>query len=72
MAAGNALALWVVYDKPTDFPNQFVARKWMNEIATDELLFSENLPELRRQLPPNLCCLERMPGDDPKIVEVWL
>ena len=70
------LAMWTVYDHPTDYPDEFVARKFVVGCgtidATPELLTADTLNELRAKLPIGFICTRRMPDDDPKIVEVWL
>jgi len=68
----NALALWVVYDSPIDLPGRFVARKWLNEIPTSELIQGKSLDELRSRLTMGLYKLDRAESDDPKIVETWI
>lgn len=70
--SSNTLAIWVVYENPTDFPGHFVARKWLMETPTTELLLDTCLEELRKKLPPGLARLARADIDDPKIVETWL
>ena len=74
--AMEKLAMWTVYDHPKDFPDKFVARKWLvatEPVATDEHLVSDSLEWLRRRFEEmGLYCIPRNPGDDPNIVEVWL
>lgn len=69
--------MWVVYERPTDYPNECIARRWEivdgAEQPTDSVIIADSLDAIRRVLWEwDLCCLERMPKDDPKIVEVWL
>jgi hypothetical protein len=74
----NYLAMWTVYQFPLDYPHSFVARKFLigggtGATATDEVLVSESLFLIRRQMVRwGLYRIERMPGDEPQIVEVWL
>jgi hypothetical protein len=72
------LPIWTIYDHPSDYPDYFIARKWLvgskkNEPeATDEVIARATLDEVRDSLPPGLYCIGRKVGDDPVIVEVWL
>jgi hypothetical protein len=71
------LSIWTVYDHPRDFPDFFVARRWIagshGERPTKDILLSADLTELRNELATQgLTALCRDPSDDPKIVEVWL
>jgi len=66
------LNLWTVYDSPIDLPGRFVARKWLSNQPTNELLLDKTLEGLRAKLPQGLMRLERSPQDDPKIVETWI
>lgn len=72
MTETTALTLWVVYDSPIDLPGRFVARKWLNETPTAELLQGKTLDELRSRLPGGLYRLDRDEADDPRIVETWI
>jgi hypothetical protein len=66
------LEIWTVYDSPIDLPGRFVARKWVLEKPTNELLQDQTLEGLRNKLPPGLTRLARATQDDPKIVETWI
>jgi len=66
------LELWTIYDSPIDIPGHFVARKWVMDTPTSELLQDKTLEGLRAKLPSGLFCMPRSPGDDPKIVETWM
>ncbi|ART61155.1 hypothetical protein CBP36_19500 (plasmid) [Acidovorax carolinensis] len=68
----DELELWTVYDSPIDLPGRFVARKWLLDQPTNELLQDKTLEGLRAKLPQGLTRLERSPQDDPKIVETWI
>ena len=66
------LELWTVYDSPIDLPGRFVARKWLLDQPTSELLQDKTLDGLRGKLPQGLTRLPRAPQDDSKIVETWI
>lgn len=66
------LELWTIYDSPIDLPGSFVARKWVLDKPTSELLQDKTLEGLRAKLPNGLHCMPRSPGDEPQIVETWM
>jgi hypothetical protein len=77
------LEIWTVYDHPSDFPDSFVAHKFVLDQPTDEIMIAATLPDLRKMiqnLSGNLAIpinspttlIQRWPDDDPKIVESWL
>lgn len=69
------LSLWTVYSHPKDYPDDFVARKFLGDAPTAEHIKAPTLQELRRKLrdiAPGLACIQRHPTDEPQIVEVWL
>lgn len=75
----DVLQMWTVYDHPTDYPHDFVARRWDvggggggEPVKTDIVMTAKFLDDLRDMLPPGLYCLPRLDDDDPKIVETWL
>ena len=67
------LPMWVVYERPKDFPNCYVARLWIGEMPTEELMVSTNVDDIRRALQGRgLVKLMRDPEDGPQILETWL
>lgn len=72
----DRVSVWTVYDHPRDYPDAWVARR--SEIGfgtvthTADMFTADTLDELRALIPPGLVCVRRSPGDDPKIVEIWL
>ena len=77
--AQGLLPLLTIYEKPKDFPRQFVGRVFIvghpakkAPIATNKILLADTLEAIKSQIPPDLTCLKREIGDDPRIVETWL
>jgi len=69
------LPMWVVYDHPRDYPDSFVARRWLTDQPTQAIIVDTTLDEVRRRIQramPGAVRLARFLNDDPKIVEVWL
>lgn len=79
MTKANELTMWTVYERPTDYPQGFVARRWIAGVgelkATPDIIIGDTLEWVRSVLTdlyPWLYCLPRQDGDEPQIVEVWL
>ena len=74
--ADAVLSIWTVYDHPTDFPNEFVARRWEvhdKPVPTDDIITSNDVNLIRASLASRgLTCLAPSKDDDPNIVETWL
>lgn len=74
----DALPIWTVYERPTDYPQGFVARMHVVGRNAEEsgptatAYFGPTLESVRQQLPPGLVCLGREPADEPQIVESWV
>lgn len=72
------LAMWVVYERPKDFPEGFIARRWSVldggrlQASTNEVITGASLLEVRGKLPRGLHRIHRDPRDEPQIVETWL
>ena len=71
--------IWVVYDHPTDYPDDYVARKFTvthkddKGTPTDEILVSKRLEDIREVMRfKRLIAIARFTVDDPKIIETWL
>jgi hypothetical protein len=67
------LPIWTIYEQPEDFPNCFVARLWLGEEATAEIMVCPDLEPIREALrQKGLVVIPRDDDDDPVIVESWL
>lgn len=70
------LPMWVIYDRPTDYPDRAVARLWYSmpqPTPTNGISFGIDVEVLRvRFRARGYTCLPRSPGDDAKIVESWM
>lgn len=64
--------IWTIYEYPIDYPDKYVARKFILDKPTQEIIIADTLEELRKKLPKGLIRLERSEYDDEKIVECWM
>jgi len=69
---GRKMEIWTIYKHPLDYPEKFVARKFIFDKPTSEILIGDTLEEIRKLLPGGLTRIERDPKDDPVIVEAWI
>lgn len=72
----GALNIWTVFDRPKDFPESYVARRFevtaAGSVPTDDI-FQGELSSLRENFRRcGLTCLTRQEQDEPQIVECWL
>lgn len=70
------IGIYVIYDHPRDFPNDWVKRThWVHagriEIEAKATLF-KTLEEARASMPKWARCIGRSPSDDPVIAECWI
>lgn len=71
----KSMNMWAIYEKPKDYPNDYVARRWEiteKAVPTGEILLADNIHTLRRKLPPGLHRIPRSLDDDPYILETWI
>ena len=73
----TALSIWTIYDHPTDYPQEFIARRHeitaTGSVPTNDILVSRTLDGLRAEMEMRgMYPLTREPDDDPCIVESWL
>jgi hypothetical protein len=73
---GRKLTVWVIYERPLDYPQGYVLRPQYalpgGEVALSQWAWTAPSAEaIRRSLPPGLYCEAAKPGDDPVILEVW-
>lgn len=72
-----ALSMWVIYDRPKDQPDTYIARRWDivdgMMVATRETITCQTVHAIRCWLlDAGLTRFARSPGDDPVILESWL
>lgn len=77
----NVLDMYVIYERPTDYPDNFVMRKHSVvskanaeiEIQVDpSITLDQTLDGIRSKVPPGLFNAGRTPLDESQIVEVWM
>lgn len=69
------LPMWVIYERPADYPQGFIARMHVIGEAcgpTITAIKGEKLQDVRAKLPAGVVCIGREDGDEPQIVEVWI
>ena len=70
------LRLYVIYERPLDYPNDYVLRAQLaknGEIEVErEPTCVGSLAECRAAVPAGLTNLGRDPRDQPQILEVWV
>jgi hypothetical protein len=71
--------MWTVYKHPKDYPDEYVARKFVitedSYGPSNDSISSSSLRDVRnllRKLYGGLIQLKRPSDDEPNIVEVWL
>jgi hypothetical protein len=65
-------SLWIIYEEPPAFPNQYVARRYRSYVETGEFVVGDTLTDVRAKLPPGLMRMERSSHDDPMVRESWI
>lgn len=71
---GLLLPMAVIYEKPKDFPENYVVRIWDTTKPTNIVYVSDDLEKCRKEIN-ELGLMLRMGAenaDDPCIVEVWI
>ena len=69
------MIMYVIYDKPSDFPYHFVVRQFIidpGKVTPGKICgIARTLDEIRSQLPSGLSRIDRFEEDDPNIVEIY-
>lgn len=69
--------VYTIYEKPKDYPDHIVLRKWTVDHSTGKAYpgpveVCDSLAEARSKIPRGFHNMRRMPGDDHTIVESWI
>lgn len=68
-----AIKNWAVYKHPSDYPNSYVARLFLNDQPTQTCVISEEYSIIEHVLlEMGLYRLPRMAEDEPHILEAWV
>lgn len=71
--AKEPLRIWSVTKHPSDCPDGYVARLFLNDKPTQTFVMSTSYEVIEgHMLDLHLHRLERMPDDESHIMEVWL
>jgi len=65
-------SIWIIYESPPDFPDQYVARRMKLNRSTGDYVVGNTMNEVRAKLPKGLFKIERSERDDPLIRESWI
>lgn len=71
-AAPTGFEIFVIYDHPTDHPDDFVVRKWIGLDPREIVGKASTLEDARKLVPAGASRMPRFAGDDRVIVETWL
>jgi hypothetical protein len=76
-APEGALAIWVIYHRPKDYPDGYVLRCQYampdGTVVPDEHAWhGESLAAMRAIVPPGFVQMARHEDDEPHIVETWI
>jgi hypothetical protein len=71
------MEMFVVYERPRDYPDKFVLRRWSigpgsAEGDADWFVLGETLDDVRAAVPQHCIRVGRSPHDEPQIVESWV
>lgn len=62
----------VIYEKPKDYPNHYIARVWDADKPTNAVMIRDSLEEIRSEMPCSFVKVNRFDKDDNCIIEVWV
>jgi hypothetical protein len=64
--------LFVIYERPRDYPAHFVVRRWIGAEPTEDFAIADTLESARAELPHGLYRIPHQPGEDSVIAETWV
>jgi hypothetical protein len=71
------MSVFVIYEKPKDYPQGYVVRRWEVAMGSMEAQAMESarvatIEEARALIPEGLFRMDRALEDEPQIVETWI
>ena len=65
-------SIWVIYEGPQQFPDQYVARRMHLCRPTTDVIVGDTINDVRNQLPAGLYRMPRCERDEPQVRESWI
>jgi hypothetical protein len=72
MTQAKFLEIYVIYDRPSDYPFCFVMRLFHNDKPTGLFKCANTLEEIRELVPIGKVRIERHDSDPPSVSEAWI
>jgi hypothetical protein len=74
---GGPLSMYVIYERPLDYPDHYVVRRWavfLGDLSPDAAphAVTLTLEAARASIPHGMVALPRNADDEPQIVESWI
>jgi hypothetical protein len=66
------MEIYVIYDHPSDYPNDFVCVLWRDKERVNVAGTAKTLEGARKFVPNGFMYFPPYRKDDPKIVETWI
>lgn len=66
-----ALLMFLIFERPADFPDKYVARLYDTHKRTSFCTLSDTLEQARESIPRGLTRIERGCFDPKELVETW-
>ena len=71
-ALNVGMPMVVIYEKPVDYPDKYVARLWDVKGPTRRIVLADTLIEARKAIPFGMVKFDRFRNDDPCVTETWI
>jgi len=69
---GFKVPMVVIYERPIDYPEHYVARLWDTDKPSCIIMVSPTYEELRNKMPKGMINIKRSQIDDERIYETWI
>ncbi len=67
------MIMYVIYKQPSDYPKNYVVRRWVNDIPDKEPhAVVDTWEEARKTIPKGKFCIHGLGNEDPVIIETWI
>ena len=64
--------IWAVFDRPSEHPENYVARRFLNYVPTSDFILSLKLEEVEQALADKGLVPVKFKKENPKITQVWM
>ena len=72
MNKNKVVEMWAIFDHPNEHPENFVAKRFLNSVPTNDFIISVALEKVKQALADKGLVQVQFKNENPKIIQIWM